>query len=366
MGRSHAIQFSQGRDGTLFTGANDTIRVEASPIGVSVLQNAAFLHRSLGTPFVQPLDEGPDWVDFSFKGRATLSIIVEGVLAGELPPVPFSVAIAFIECIMDAFDVAAQGGAQLRSLGPGNILISPDGDVRFLGLGGLRISSPVFCTPGVALGGPATQTSDMYAALQVLRFALPAVRLPSPLKRMFKGEPRSGESYVWKQVQRFETAYANPLSKKPTLGVHHARKAYHAFWRLCGVTPDDSGLRAYARNAYATLWPQVTTAAYDPQSHSLTFKNGHFVDLKHQPVQARLLSTLVESHFNDECTGLSADALIKFIWPDERMSAESAKNRLYVAVAKIRKAGLSNVLVLDSERKYRFADEFQIEIRSPA
>ena len=333
---------------------------------MDALQNTATLHRNVGAPFVLALNEGENWVEFEFGGRVTLTRIVEGVLEGELPPVPFSVATAFIECIMDAFDVAAGDSVHLGSLGPGNILISRDGDVRFLGLGGLRISSPVFCTPGVAIGGPATQASDMFAALQVLRFALPAVRLPSPLKRMFAGQPRPAEAYFWKQVWRFETVFGNPLSKKPVLGVAHARQAYSAFWRLCGVSPDHNGLRAYAREAYAILWPQVTAASYDPSCHSLTFRDGHLVSLKHHPVQARLLSTLVESHLDEECSGLSAEALIGRIWPDERMSVDSAKNRLYVTVAKIRKAGLSNILILDADRKYRFADEFQLEVRSQA
>ncbi len=42
---------------------------------------------------------------------------------------------------------------------------------------------------------------------------------------------------------------------------------------------------------------------------------------------------------------LSAEALVAAGWPGERLSPESAKNRLHVALAKLRKLGLRDVLL---------------------
>jgi predicted ATPase len=60
--------------------------------------------------------------------------------------------------------------------------------------------------------------------------------------------------------------------------------------------------------------------------------------------QARLLRVLVEAHSAARTQPLEADELIARVWPGERLTPESAKNRLHVAITTLRKLGLREAL----------------------
>lgn len=69
------------------------------------------------------------------------------------------------------------------------------------------------------------------------------------------------------------------------------------------------------------------------------------VDLGRRYVLHRLLSALIEVRLRSPGAGLELHALLEAGWPGERMSHASGANRVYVAVATLRKEGLGDVLL---------------------
>jgi predicted ATPase/Tfp pilus assembly protein PilF len=71
---------------------------------------------------------------------------------------------------------------------------------------------------------------------------------------------------------------------------------------------------------------------------------GEWEDLRQHPVLRRVLLALVEERRERPGSGLSLDAIQRAAWPGERMRADAAANRIYVAVSKLRRRGLRDLL----------------------
>ena len=86
------------------------------------------------------------------------------------------------------------------------------------------------------------------------------------------------------------------------------------------------------------------------------------VDLGRRHVQRRLWTSLLDARRDQPGTCLSAEALVDAVWPDERMAWSSARNRLYVALSHLRKAGLGPVLQ-SQEGGWRLDPAIRLESR---
>jgi tetratricopeptide (TPR) repeat protein len=71
---------------------------------------------------------------------------------------------------------------------------------------------------------------------------------------------------------------------------------------------------------------------------------GEWEDLHQHPVLRRILFALIEQRRAQPGVGLSLDAIQRAAWPGERIQAEAAANRIYVAVSKLRRRGLREFL----------------------
>jgi predicted ATPase len=89
------------------------------------------------------------------------------------------------------------------------------------------------------------------------------------------------------------------------------------------------------------------------------------VSCARRPVMRRLLVALTRAHLSQPARGVSAAELIEAGWPDQRMRAQSARDRLHMMISRIRDLGLRGVLHGDGER-YRFADDLEICIEDDA
>jgi hypothetical protein len=70
--------------------------------------------------------------------------------------------------------------------------------------------------------------------------------------------------------------------------------------------------------------------------------------LSSKKVLRRILAALVERRLHAASTPLSAAELVQRGWPNERLAARAAGNRLQVALAELRKRGLGRVLARDT------------------
>jgi DNA-binding response OmpR family regulator len=67
---------------------------------------------------------------------------------------------------------------------------------------------------------------------------------------------------------------------------------------------------------------------------------GEIVDLSRKRTLRPLLLALVELHLEQPGEALDVDGVFRAVWGTERILAEAKKNRVYVAIATLRKAGL--------------------------
>lgn len=86
-----------------------------------------------------------------------------------------------------------------------------------------------------------------------------------------------------------------------------------------------------------------------------------FVDLRTRYALARVLSALVRSRVAAPDATVSLDALVAAGWPGEKLLADSGANRVYVAIATLRRLGLRDVIER-REGGYRLAPEVATEL----
>jgi hypothetical protein len=71
---------------------------------------------------------------------------------------------------------------------------------------------------------------------------------------------------------------------------------------------------------------------------------GERVDLARKRTLRPLLKTLIENRRTHPGLALDVDGLFAAVWPDEFCLPDARKNRVYVAVAALRKMGLDRAL----------------------
>jgi hypothetical protein len=73
--------------------------------------------------------------------------------------------------------------------------------------------------------------------------------------------------------------------------------------------------------------------------------DGRVVDLASAPALRRLVSALVEARLARPGVAVCTMELLRAGWPGEKIRADAAKNRLRVAVSRLRKQGLARILL---------------------
>lgn len=87
---------------------------------------------------------------------------------------------------------------------------------------------------------------------------------------------------------------------------------------------------------------------------------GDWQELGRHRVLRDVLSSLAEQHRVAPGRGLSIDAIRRAVWPGERMRPDAARNRIHVAVSKLRKLGLRDWLLTTEDG---YALEPHLELR---
>jgi hypothetical protein len=84
-------------------------------------------------------------------------------------------------------------------------------------------------------------------------------------------------------------------------------------------------------------------------------------DCTRRPVMRRILVALVEASGASPPRFLSAAEVVRAGWPDERILAAAARNRLHVTMTRLRRHGLSDLLVAN-DLGYALSPDVAIEI----
>lgn len=116
----------------------------------------------------------------------------------------------------------------------------------------------------------------------------------------------------------------------------------------------DRGLSLALRRTLRAIWPRLPrglrreararagrqpSICLDPETHALRLPDGRWVSLDRRRLVWTLLVVLFEAR-----EALTPDAVIAAVWPGEQIHPDAASNRLYNAVALLRKTGLGKSL----------------------
>jgi hypothetical protein len=80
-----------------------------------------------------------------------------------------------------------------------------------------------------------------------------------------------------------------------------------------------------------------------------------------RPLLVRIFSFLVERHQRERGRGTSVDRIFQAGWPNDRASASSAANRVYVAMNALRKLGLGDLIARDHDG-YRLDPSLEVRL----
>jgi hypothetical protein len=133
-----------------------------------------------------------------------------------------------------------------------------------------------------------------------------------------------------------------PQDSPPPAAIAKVGRA-RAAWRIMG------GLGAPKDNRSVPISTHVPAAAQgelqvDATGRWFRLGAGEVVDLSRKRTLRPLLLALVERHLEQPGEALDVDGVFQVVWAGERIQLEAKKNRVYVAIATLRKAGLDSVI----------------------
>jgi len=162
--------------------------------------------------------------------------------------------------------------------------------------------------------------------------------------RGFLGDSTWGEGRAMLSVvDALDDAGVLRPGEAPDLGTVLLARARVA-WRVVGVgegTPT-------TRRTVAAPTPGVQAGSgellVEPEGRWFQLGGSEVVDLSRKRTLRPLLLSLVALHASEPGRALDVEGVFQAVWPGERILPEAKKNRVYVAVATLRKTGLDLVL----------------------
>jgi hypothetical protein len=294
--------------------------------------------------------------------------------------VPYSAVVGLLVEIARALERAhgsfSANGAPIAAgaLPLARLVFDEHGACHFLGLGDPELAldcvvAGAVLAPELALGGTPSPSADIAALAALMRTVVPLVDLPAPLARVLSGTSVLADAPVLALVQSLGSqAWAWPAPIRPSLT--SMRRAFEGLVRLLGVSPSLGEMEGFvreilrARSAHA---PQPSSDAVQAiflavEHDASTFRlaDGPTVSLRARPSLRRILLGLVQAN---RAAGPALDvwALLAAGWPGETLDPIAGSNRVYAAIAALRRLGLRRAIDRD-EVGYRLAPHVALTI----
>jgi hypothetical protein len=268
--------------------------------------------------------------------------------AGIRPGFGFVAEIA-LRCV-ETMEIASRlADVSVGSFALANVWLGRDGEMWLVGLGHNVVvfdeanrqtgAAGSVVAPEVAAGARSTAHSDLFAASRsILLGLLPHVEVPPILQAAFLGQPagRVGQLVAWANEALWSPA--EPLRRPAG---DELRAHMDELCRELGVSPKGAIAEVVAEVLASTEPPREALVVASDKSW---FRPPHAepVELARRPILRALLGALVEAH--DAGKRVPSEGLIAAAWPGDRMSADSARNRLHVALHALRRLGLGDLV----------------------
>lgn len=355
------FELSRGRDGIAYRDRGGRVCIVAQEGREAALRRCAELHRDVPPNLMYTVEQGPGWAKFGPEIGTGLTAIVDRIAGNLMSRMCYPSAIALLQHLVNTIGNAHASGKYLGSFGLANVFFTQTGDPVLLGLGGLMLSAQDHVSPRVSLGSPPNERCDTYAVEAALRTMLPMITLPEPLLRAYTGRAKREDKKVAACVKEHELFLMQGRGKYHAANAASLLALHEETWSSLDVFPDHGALRDLARGVHQELGYKHARVVYENYRPRMRLADGRIVDLHRRPVLARLLDTLVRAHADRGCEGLGPEQLIEHVWPGETIQYNAARNRLHVALSKLRSEGLGDLLGRDSAGRYSLDRQVLIE-----
>ncbi|MFK7990669.1 MAG: hypothetical protein AB8I08_31895 [Sandaracinaceae bacterium] len=346
----------------------------------SALERLAEGHRveqgNLLLPCVAVELDGPSPHAF-FDARPTIS--GQGVvraLQAQTEKVPYSEAAVIINHVIAGVNAARERGDAslcLSRLSWSNFIVDPDGVLHLLGCGHNVVcddrhgnlaqpigvpAMPMFESPAYGAGGLPNEGTVLYASAVFLHSMMHLVSLPKVLADAIATGMDTASDGTPLELWSMANIVGAVGQRQATLRETWERTRANLFkW---GNTAPAKKQTVIARMLAAKDCSQEPV---DP-AHRLTVGpdevkvDGSMVDLGKQPTLRRILDALLAARARD--TPLDVWGLWEAGWPGDKAEPDSARNRVHVALSRLRRAGLGSCVERDSGG-YRIGRDVLVE-----
>jgi hypothetical protein len=324
------------------------------------LSGLARVHALVAGPHVPAtLDvelDGPEpWVALDCDAVADLETLQDFIRRGGEKP-DFVRAAAVGKTIMETLvachrvrDPESGRPVCLGSLARSNVLFAADGRLWLVGFGAGALDA-AYVAPEVAAGMPPTSGADAFALVLFLRAQTDLIRVPSALRRVLAGRSLLDDAklvllFTWSNLQ----IVAAPWRMRPDMeaALVKAREA----WRLLGIEPDVAGFSAWVARSLAAARAETDKTTVTPRGILVgldgewfeTFEGARRRLGSRGPLR-RLVAALAEARRDRAGAVLTIEELLQAGWPGENPIQKAGSNRVYVAIATLRKLGLGPLL----------------------
>lgn len=174
-----------------------------------------------------------------------------------------------------------------------------------------------------------------------------------------------GEEDPLPEANPFHEVWAELARATRALGEHRSAEALGILEAVSGAIPgtESAAMRGLLDDVVSQLRRRATCWQIHAAGAWFRAPGTEPVDLSRFQANARVLARLVRARV-EEGTSLDATALFEAGWPGEHASDGSARNRVRVALSKLRSAGLRDLIVRDGAG-WRLDPGVEIEVLEP-
>lgn len=279
---------------------------------------------------------------------------------------PFPAYVALLDELAAALERAREAGVATGVLSFGSVLLDDAGGLHLVSLGKslsgarpdgrARADAQVLAAPELLAGAPPTPAADTYALVALSRALLPYVDLPEAMADGLAGKTNKTAAFFgWESLSILAAAPGARASLSAW------RASAHALYTELGVAADPSALRA--RAAAESMPPIGHARGFGVAGDGASFQaeGGATVAIPARSPLRRILAALAARRAQQGAP-CSVAELGELGWPGEQPEPEAGANRVYVAIATLRRLGLRELLVrtdegyaLDPRREVRIA-----------
>jgi hypothetical protein len=248
----------------------------------------------------------------------------------------------------------------LGAFSAANVVVSPDGRFHVLGWGHpphgrersalLSLIPSTFTAPEVSFGVAPGPGSDLHGAVLLFHSFFPLGSMPEPVVRAMRGESMAGfEALPGLVVELMMNSHAVAPEQRD---IPRFLEVFDRALAVLGMQPDPALLRRDLAEL-VQRWraghegPAPIEVGHDGRWFRVP--GSEVVWLERRGSLRRMVLALAQDRLQRPGQARHWEELVEVAWPGQHPTPESARNRVYVAIANLRNLGLREALVTHDE-----------------